>query len=96
MRIISQGGTERERRLLVQLGGLEEDSRDTAVMIGRIMTAEAMPATSIVRPVADTGPAKNGNREPLVGQVAKPTEPGPAPPLPASRRCWARRHKSTR
>ena len=29
-------------------------------MIGRIMTASTSPAVSIVRPVAEAGPAKNG------------------------------------
>ena len=29
-------------------------------MIGRIMTASVTPTTSIVRPVAETGPAKSG------------------------------------
>jgi hypothetical protein len=31
-----------------------------AVMIGRTMIASTMPAVSIVRPVGDVGPAKNG------------------------------------
>ena len=34
--------------------------RVTAVMIGRIITASTRPATSIVRPVAEAGPLKNG------------------------------------
>ena len=29
-------------------------------MIGRIITASTRPAVSIVRPVAEAGPAKNG------------------------------------
>jgi hypothetical protein len=32
-------------------------------MIGRIITASTTPAVSIVRPVADAGPAKRGMKE---------------------------------
>ena len=43
------------------LGVCRNTSRDTAVMIGRIITARVTPTTSIVRPVTDTGPAKKGS-----------------------------------
>ncbi len=35
-------------------------SRQSAVMIGRIITASTMPTVNMVRPVGDAGPAKNG------------------------------------
>ena len=41
-------------------GVWRKTSRLTAVMIGRIITASTRPAVSIVRPVAEVGPAKIG------------------------------------
>ena len=41
-------------------GVCRKTSRESAVMIGRIITASVMPTMNIVRPVADTGPAKSG------------------------------------
>src|SRR6185436_15492771 len=64
-------------------GVWRKTSRDTAVMIGRIITASTRPATSIVRPVADTGPAKNGNQpNHWLSQVERPTEAGPRTAAP--------------
>ena len=41
-------------------GVCEKTSRETAEMIGRIITARTSPTTSIVRPVIEAGPAKIG------------------------------------
>ena len=41
-------------------GVCRNTSRLTALMIGRIITASTRPATSIVRPVVEAGPAKSG------------------------------------
>ena len=41
-------------------GVCAKTSRATAETIGRIITASTTPTTSIVRPVAEAGPAKSG------------------------------------
>jgi hypothetical protein len=52
-------------------------------MIGRIITASTRPAVSMVRPVAETGPAKNGSQPShSLSQVARPTEAGPSTDAP--------------
>ena len=64
-------------------GVCRNTSRDTAVMIGRIITASTMPATSMVRPVAETGPAKNGSQpNHSLSHVVRPAEAGPSTRAP--------------
>ena len=59
------------------MGVCRNTSRETAVMIGRIITAIVTPTTSIVRPVADTGPAKSGIQPRYwLSQVDRPSEAG--------------------
>ena len=59
--------------------------RDTAVMIGRIITASTTPATSIVRPVAVAGPSKNGMKPRWSASHSWiPTDAGPSTTMPQS------------
>ena len=52
-------------------------------MIGRIITASVMPTTNMVRPVADTGPAKNGSQPNQVfSQVVRPSVAGASTATP--------------
>jgi hypothetical protein len=61
MRIISQRVAPRARAASrCSAGAWENTSRASALMIGRIITASTSPAVSMVRPVAEAGPAKNG------------------------------------
>jgi hypothetical protein len=61
IRIISQRVAPNARAPSSSLRGVcEKTSRDTAETTGRIITASTTPAVSIVRPVTDAGPLKNG------------------------------------
>jgi hypothetical protein len=60
-------------------------SRATAETIGRIITASTRPATSIVRPVAEAGPSKNGMKPSFSStHCIGPTAAGPSTKIPQS------------
>src|SRR3712207_3105481 len=64
MRIISQRVAPRASAASsCSLGVCRKISRDTAVMIGRIITASTSPAGGLVRPLAGTGPGENGSQK---------------------------------
>ena len=63
-------------------GAWGKTSREIALMIGRIITASTRPAVSIVRPVADAGPAKSGIQPRLRAARSEGHQPGARPAMP--------------
>ena len=66
-------------------GVCEKTSRATAETIGRIITVRTMPATSIVRPVTEAGPSKNGMKPSFCSSHSSTgTAAGPRTKIPQS------------
>jgi hypothetical protein len=84
IRIISQRVAPRASAPSSSLRGVcEKTSRETAETTGRIITASTTPAVSMVRPVTEAGPSKNGMNPSLsTSQSRTGTIAGPRTKIP--------------
>ena len=84
IRIISQRVAPRARAPSSSRRGVcEKTSRETAETTGRIITASTTPAVSMVRPVTEAGPAKNGMKlRCATSQSSTGTIAGPSTKMP--------------